>query len=496
MAGVLAAVLAAAPGWGAARVVPSVGGGGGLHFWAEASVDMSRQAAPARALGELRFLYSREASVLTEFQDVNGLRVYGPEATGCLWSLQTAIARREQLLGVAPESWNLPEGTLAINPEDYPQPATVIAAVGRVVAPEGALQGLPVFLAPVRSPNIESQATSYGAPWMDEALLLFADTDPQAVLHELGHVMHRQVLKGLPALDDYLAARARGKVVNGNAWLDSAAENFAEDYRTAMAGGDNRRGAWGPLTGEERARLARLVAAGRRPAPAPEFALTDGVATRRWQPLTGLQFVTDRQQVALLAQAGAPVFKGELCGASGCTQIDGAMPLTLALPETGAYTLTITQGPDVWLTASISRVEASSGLEQAAMASAQPGVCPLDGAGGPPASDLLRWLADREGWGPFPLPPERLLLGNGWDQDPAGPLLRWARLTGTVDSRFAWTYRPRDRVTDPAAMALLCPADKEKGPPATPATLSCAPGMGADLVVKVHCGRGSTSPLA
>ncbi len=56
----------------------------------------------------------------------------------------------------------------------------------------------------------------------------------------------------------------------------------------------------------------------------------------------------------------------------------------------------------------------------------------------------MELLAEPQGWGSFPMEPERVLLGNGWDESAARYDMRWARLTGAIALQFAWQYAPDD----------------------------------------------------
>ncbi|MDB4897700.1 MAG: hypothetical protein JWN15_3962 [Firmicutes bacterium] len=440
------------------------------HFWAVASADLARPVAQDRALTELRELYRREEQALADYRAVGEVRVYEPQATGTLWALQMAMARREQALGLAAEAWSLPEDTVAVDPADYPRVQSVAAALERAPLPAGALRGLPVFLAPLRSPQTEARAVSYGSPWMDESVLLFAGVDSDAVLHEIGHVVERQVVAGLPGLAEYQRSRAAGRPAGLTDWADKPSENFAEDFRVVAGSVGRHRGNWGAPAPAQRSRLLALLGEGRGPAPAPEFALTDGLALRHWQPLTGLSFATDQAVVKLMAAPGAPAFHAKLCGPSGCIAADGRAPLSLPLPAAGSYTLTVSAAGEPWLDATVSRVAEAAALSPYPEGGPV-GRCAAAPAGDLSASALLRTMAAQDGWGVFPMPPDPGLLGNGWDRDPAGPLLRWARLTGAVDPLFAWRYQPGDHVPRELAESLSCVTAHAKWPPGVPAAI-------------------------
>lgn len=420
-------------------------GGERRHFWAAAAADPHHPPA-TRALSDLRALYRLEAEALSEYTEIQGAKVYSPETTGKLWAIHRALAKREHMLDLETAGWGLPETTYAINPTDYPRLETVQQALSKAPALDGSLIGLSLFLAPMSAPRSHSMATTYQYPWMDEAIILLGEAGEGALLHELGHVMHRQVLGGNPGLDRYLTARQEGKQPSSDAWEDRIGENFAEDYRTLAMGGADHHGHWGPLSDADRAALRALLAESRPVATRPAFALADTKAERRWQPLTGLHFVTDEERVML----NGPAERVALCQGDQCTNIEARGPLPLDLPEPGVYEITVWVGSELWLAARISRVPPARDhwLPPAPEQPPTP-------TGALSASELLGLMARREGWTEFPLPPAPGLLGNGWDRDPTARALAWARLTGTVSPLFAWQFRPNDRIPREEARRLL-----------------------------------------
>ncbi len=128
----------------------------GQHFWAAAANDAGRSFAGREALEDLRELYRSEHRLLSGYTEAGGMRIYSAETTGKRWAVHQAIARQAPL-------------------------------------PPGIVTGLPVFVTPMIAPRTTARATSYGAPFMDEAIFLFSGSGPDVVLHERGYVLHRQV---------------------------------------------------------------------------------------------------------------------------------------------------------------------------------------------------------------------------------------------------------------------------------------------------------------
>jgi hypothetical protein len=411
-----------------------------LHYWAAASVDQATPPDRATALSQLRDLYRQESLILDTFTNVNGIRLYGPDETGKLWTVHGAISRREILLNLPESSWGLPVGTFAVTPIDYPSITVAQKILSASKVPFSNVQGLPIFLAPMYIADREGTTIRNEAPWLDTAILLYAGAHPDVILHEIGHVVSRHVLGESAMRDQYLAHRSQGKPLTGNAWADSLEENFAEDFRVTMGGDAYHLGQWGLPGSNAQAELSRLLTdPGQRPGWLA-FSLSDGLGQRTHQPLTGFTFATDQSTVTLSAPGMTDSVRLTLCQQTVCWDKTGRLPMLFPLPSVGVYHLTVQSVAGTWVEAILSRVEARLSPHS----SIRTQFCDERMVVGQTASEAIHAMAMHEGWGDLPLPILPSILGHGWDQDPHAKDLAWARLTGIVSPIFAWQHSPTD----------------------------------------------------